>query len=134
MSAEASKRTPAPYSHVVWICCCILPPCIAFCSYETHELCWLPPATLFFVGAAQACLVGLVVSYLGALPVTSLLWLLLRRYVGFYPLLVLACAVAVSPFISMDGAHFSVPRMGLCVALAVMARLLRGLAARVRRG
>ena len=134
MSAEATKRPPAPYSYVVWICCCILPPCIAFCCYETPELFWPEPATLFFAGAARACLVGLVVSYLCVLPVTSLFWLLLRRYIGFILLLAVALAVAISPFISMGNLYFSTPRLGLCVALAVLARLLRGLAARMRRG
>ena len=134
MSAEATKRLPVPYSYVVWICCCILPPCIAFCCYETPELFWPEPATLFFAGAARACLVGLVVSYLCALPVTSLFWLLLRRYIGFYSLLMVALVVAISPFISMGDFYFSTLRGGLCVVVAVLARLLWGLAARVRRG
>lgn len=134
MSAETTKRPPAPYSYVVWICCCILPPCIAFCCYKTPELFWLDPATLFFAGAAQACLVGLAVSYVCVLPVTSLFWLLLRKYIGFIPLLAVALVVAISPFISMGDLYFSTLRGGICVALAVLARLLWGLAARMRRG
>ena len=134
MSVEATKRSPVPYSYVVWICCCILPPCIAFCCYKTPELFWLDTATLFFVGAARACLVGLAVSYVCALPVTSLFWLLLRRYIGFILLLAVALAVAISPFISMGNLYFSTLRGGLCVVVAVLARLLWGLAARVRRG
>lgn len=134
MSAEATKRPSAPFSNVVWICCCILPPCIAFCCYKTPELFWLDAATLFFAGAARACLVGLVVAYAIALPITSLFWLLLRRYIGFSLLLVVALAAAMLPFFSMGESHFSFLRWGICAAAAVLARLLWGLAARVRCG
>lgn len=135
MSAETTKRPSIPFSYVLWICCCILPPCIAFSCYETPRLYWLDPATLFFAGAARACLVGLVVSYVCALPVTSLFWLLLRRHhIGLYLLPVVASAVAILPFISMGDLYFSALRGGICVVVAVLARLLWGLAARVRRG
>ena len=134
MSAETTKRPSVPFSYVLWICCCILPPCIAFSCYETPKLYWLDPATLFFAGAARACLVGLVVAYAVALPVTSLFWLLLRRRFGYRPLFVVALAAAISPFICMGDLSINALRMGICVAVAVLARLLWGLAARVRRG
>lgn len=132
MSDKAAKCPPAPYAYVVWICCCILPPCIAFCCYNDAPC--LDAATPFWAKVARACLEGLVVAYVIALPITSLYWLLLRKCIGWFSLALVAILAGCSPFLHMGDDSFSLLRAGILCAVALLARCVVRLAARVRRG
>lgn len=104
MSADVTTPPVTPYADVVWICCCFLPPCIAVCTYSSHDVFWPDAATRFWAGIARSCLVGIVLAYAVVLPITSLFWLLLRRVIGSFSLALIACLISISPFIGF-GQH-----------------------------